>query len=828
MANNRLNFTISIRDRMSPTLRKIQTTVTKIKDIISRTSSFSFNGFRNSLNGVRTSFSRVREQIIANRKESKKFSEVAGNGMDQLKSKIKGLLAAASVGLIIKASFKGAAQLEQYRNTLETILKDRDSARRKLAWGAGLANRTPFGTEEVVGGMVKLQSYGIEGDRVLKTTGKTYMEMIGDMASAMGKSFDQAVEAVADARTGELERLKEFGITKQMIGDFGKNNGFKDFFNNKGQITNMQEFNRALFEMMNSRYGGSMEKQAKTWKGAVSTIQGVFQNALANMAGVNMFGDLVKNSPFAILKDKVLIPLSDKMVELSQNGTITKWSENIANSMEKIIDTGKKLFNFIVKWKDVLIPLTKGLLIAKIALSAFSAIMSANPISLGLGAIIVAGTLLYKNWDKIKAKFGELTAYIGKKVDKLKGFFKRNEGLINLLTPIKVGIQGATAFYKAWDKNKSLGENLKNGFKAAFSTLKKEAGKTFNYLKNTKIGKGITKQIDNLKNKFKKNEGFFNVLVPAKPAIQSIYSFYKAWDKNKGLGENLKSGFKASFDSLKKEAGKTVDYLKNTKIGKEITKQIDNLKNKLKGNEGLFNILVPSKTIIESVNSFFKAWDSNKSVFENLKNGGTAALDVLKNQMEVTREYIKNTSLGQWFIEKINKTKDSFNQAIDLIKTKITNTTNSIRTSFESVVNNIKGYWESLKNSIMSVIDTIVEYINNIKNKIGNPFSAIGDTLKGLPGVSLFFKDENPQVDGSHADGLNYVPYDGYIAELHKGERVLTKEENRNINKGGSHISINLTVNGNSSGTDWEKIANFIVGKIKEHEDEKLIMEGEM
>nr|DAW63819.1 MAG TPA: minor tail protein [Caudoviricetes sp.] len=34
-------------------------------------------------------------------------------------------------------------------------------------------------------------------------------------------------------------------------------------------------------------------------------------------------------------------------------------------------------------------------------------------------------------------------------------------------------------------------------------------------------------------------------------------------------------------------------------------------------------------------------------------------------------------------------------------------------------------------------------------------------------------------VDGSHAGGLPYVPYDGYIAELHAGERVLTAEEAR-------------------------------------------------
>lgn len=35
------------------------------------------------------------------------------------------------------------------------------------------------------------------------------------------------------------------------------------------------------------------------------------------------------------------------------------------------------------------------------------------------------------------------------------------------------------------------------------------------------------------------------------------------------------------------------------------------------------------------------------------------------------------------------------------------------------------------------------------------------------------------ELDGSHAAGLAYVPYNGYVAELHEGERVLTAEENR-------------------------------------------------
>ena len=36
---------------------------------------------------------------------------------------------------------------------------------------------------------------------------------------------------------------------------------------------------------------------------------------------------------------------------------------------------------------------------------------------------------------------------------------------------------------------------------------------------------------------------------------------------------------------------------------------------------------------------------------------------------------------------------------------------------------------------------------------------------------------DNVKVDGSHAQGLDYVPFNGYIAELHQGERVQTRKE---------------------------------------------------
>ncbi|HZJ99935.1 MAG TPA: hypothetical protein VFC79_08015, partial [Tissierellaceae bacterium] len=60
-----------------------------------------------------------------------------------------------------------------------------------------------------------------------------------------------------------------------------------------------------------------------------------------------------------------------------------------------------------------------------------------------------------------------------------------------------------------------------------------------------------------------------------------------------------------------------------------------------------------------------------------------------------------------------------------------------------------------------------------------------------VPRSDHSLKSESIMKGKGHKTGLSNVPYDGYKAILHKNERVLTAQENKEYNKGKTGVSIN-------------------------------------
>lgn len=193
-------------------------------------------------------------------------------------------VAAATVAAVGTASvavgakmLSGAGQVERYAAVLETVTGSAETARQKLAWLRDFAAKTPFELPGLMEAATKLEAYGFSAEK--------YLGVLGDTSAALGKDVMAAVEALADATTGEFERLKEFGIRASVDGakvafDYVDKSG-------KQQRAVVNKNNRemiasTLTAIWNERYGGAMERMSTTWEGMWSNMKDAMTKALAD------------------------------------------------------------------------------------------------------------------------------------------------------------------------------------------------------------------------------------------------------------------------------------------------------------------------------------------------------------------------------------------------------------------------------------------------------------------------------------------------------------------------------------------------------------------
>lgn len=92
-----------------------------------------------------------------------------------------------------------------------------------------------------------------------------------------------------------------------------------------------------------------------------------------------------------------------------------------------------------------------------------------------------------------------------------------------------------------------------------------------------------------------------------------------------------------------------------------------------------------------------------------------------------------------------------------------------------------------------AVIDGIIDGISAAWDGLVSWFNGLWDSLFGNRSVNV---GVNSGSDGSHAGGMDYVPYNNYIANLHRGEMVLTADEADSYRRGkGSSNGFTLTQN---------------------------------
>ena len=324
------------------------------------------------------------------------------------------------------------------------------------------ASTTPYALEQAVQGFVQLKNLGL--DPSMRS-----MKSYGDFAAAMGADLSQMIEAVADASTGEFERLLEFGIKAKTQGD-------QVAFTFQGVTTtvgkNSKEIQEYLLAIGETKFGDAMANRAATLDGAISNLTDNFENFKLKLVQSGI-GEAIADIVFRVSKgiEKMTAALEtpeiaeklkiagaaiEDIVARAADGLSSmmdafKAPENIerlqnaiafvADEFNRLKDfasqTGEvigQVTDFFVANKEIIIPLASGIaaaagafLLYNGAIAAWTAIGTlatavtaafgaavafvTSPVFLtvaAIGALVAVGVLLYRNWDTIKAKAVEV------------------------------------------------------------------------------------------------------------------------------------------------------------------------------------------------------------------------------------------------------------------------------------------------------------------------------------------------------------------------------------------------------------------------------------
>ncbi len=179
------------------------------------------------------------------------------------------------------------------------------------------------------------------------------------------------------------------------------------------------------------------------------------------------------------------------------------------------------------------------------------------------------------------------------------------------------------------------------------------------------------------------------------------------------------------------------------------------------------------QTVFSAVVSFFSgifsgAWSAIQGVWNGVVGFFANVWDGVQDVFAVVEAVLSGDFKGAW-------------EAIKEIWS-------GVKEFFSGVWEDIKGIfanaWEEFKNIGRNIVNGIKDGIWEVWEGLTSWFSGLWDSLFGNRNVNVKVNASAGGVDGSHAGGLAYVPFDGYVAELHKGEMVLNRTQAAALRQG--------------------------------------------
>ena len=460
----------------------------------------------------------------------------------------------------------------------------------------------------------------------------------------------------------------------------------------------------------------------------------------------------------------------------------------------------------------------------KTAMVGLNAVMAANPIGLIIIAITALVAIFVVLWNKCDW-FRNFWIGLWEKIKEVVG--NAVEGIKNFIEKIKTVIDG-----------------VKNNISIFFENVK-------NFI--NQVLTNISNFIESVKMVLTTIVGFIdtNVIQPVKNAIQTFLNILleiALWiDTNviqpilsiivpivTKIGEIIAK----IWEIITVLFGVLCSWINDNVIQPIVNKITEFVTNVIQFFQELWNKIVEIFSIVVTwvndnivqpiINNVVSFINSIIQFFQNLWNKIVEIFSIVvtwinNNVIQPTIKAISDfiSTITQFFQNVWNKIQDIFSSVGNFFSRIFTDAWNNIKNAFGGVTSFFQGIWDTIKNmftrigttigngigdAFKSVVNSIIRFAENTINKFIRAINGAIGMINNIPGVNISKLTELniPKLKV----GMANVPYDDYLALLHKGERVMTAKENREYTNGKNKNNSTIINNDNGTTLKIEKFYN--------------------
>jgi len=268
--------------------------------------------------------------LLTAEKQVATFANRTNTLMASVRRTMMTVFATVGVGRLAKGFLDAAVSVENYKVSLNAVIKDAQKTEAVFQDLFKWASINPIDTDDAIKSFVRLKTAGVENT-------KAAVVAAADAATVMQKPVEYVANAMVSTNN---KMLRQIGVQLDRTG--------KTAIIRSGKVRievekDIDKIRQGIIEVLQKNFGGAMDAFKNTWRGSLNTMKGLWWTFMAEVMGTNNSG-----GPYETLV-KGINRVRDAWIEWRETTDYTEFVANTQAVFSAMIDGMIKGIEMLVK-----------------------------------------------------------------------------------------------------------------------------------------------------------------------------------------------------------------------------------------------------------------------------------------------------------------------------------------------------------------------------------------------------------------------------------------------------------------------------------------------